>query len=179
MNLVPQTWHGYGFSPVWMRICALRWATWTNRALHVSHLYGFSPLWIRKWVFKFAGRLNWASQIGHLYGLLPKNKLISVFEGYIDVGDKRCHQLWLNLTVFFLFSFWWFWWMVVMVVATVVTVGVIVFGISFNFDSSWLFVACRLLPRTFNFLFHFILKSKCIICLNVLKKKIYLLNNIV
>ena len=72
LNLVPQTWHGYGFSPVWMRIWALRWATWTNRALHVSHLYGFSPLWIRKWVFKFAGRLNWASQIGHLYGLLPK-----------------------------------------------------------------------------------------------------------
>ena len=81
--------------------------------------------------------------------------------------------LWLNLTIFFLFSFWWFWWMrvVVMMVATVVTVSVIVFSISLHFDSSWLFVACRLLPRTFNFLFHFILKSKCIICLNVLKKE--------
>ena len=115
MNLVPQTWHGYGFSPVWMRICALRWATWTNRALHVSHLYGFSPLWIRKWVFKFAGRLNWASQIGHLYGLLPKNKLISVFEGYIvyitsDITNFGWILPFSFFSVFDDFGEWLWWW---------------------------------------------------------------------
>ena len=92
--LVPQTWQGYGFSPVWIRIWARRCATWTNRAEHVSHLYGFSPEWILKWVLRFAGRLNWASQIGHLYGLLPK------INNY-----QMSHLEWVILTVFF-FIFW-------------------------------------------------------------------------
>lgn len=39
-----------GFSPVWMRSCAMTWAFWTNRFSQYLHWNGFSPVCTRKWV---------------------------------------------------------------------------------------------------------------------------------
>jgi len=47
LNALSHTWHLYGFSPLWILLCATRCPAWVNRLLQTVHSNGFSPEWLR------------------------------------------------------------------------------------------------------------------------------------
>ena len=51
-------WHANGRSPVWVRMCVVRWSEREKRRLHVSHWNGFSPVCFRWWRTSSSERVN-------------------------------------------------------------------------------------------------------------------------
>lgn len=49
VNLPPQSWHSYGFSPEWTRMCSVSRYWRVKRMPHSSQANGFSPRWLRMW----------------------------------------------------------------------------------------------------------------------------------
>ena len=47
LNAFSHTWHLYGFSPLWIRLCTTRSRDVVNRLLQTVHSNGFSPEWLR------------------------------------------------------------------------------------------------------------------------------------
>lgn len=50
--------HEKGFSPVWVRMCVVRWSEREKALVHTVHLKGLSPVWILRWRVSSSEREN-------------------------------------------------------------------------------------------------------------------------
>lgn len=75
VNDLSQCVHLYGFSPVWVRRCTVRFPLCEKDLLHLSHLWGFSPVWTRLW------RSRWP---------LPGNSFLQMSQQSIAPECRRC-----------------------------------------------------------------------------------------
>ena len=76
VNILPDTSHPYGLTPVWMRRCWVKWLFWPNAFPRCSHLWDFSPVWVTWWNFKWP---MWAKDFTHTSqkrGLTPVSVLM-------------------------------------------------------------------------------------------------------
>lgn len=71
LNVVPQTAHAYGFSPVCVLLWALRCESCVKLVLHTWHLYGRSPVCMRLCAFMADRSANAAEQNGQMCGFSP------------------------------------------------------------------------------------------------------------
>ena len=63
--------HLYGFSPVWILWCELRWTLWLKLFPHSMHVYGFSPLWVLRCELRWLPWLKHFPHSMHSYGFSP------------------------------------------------------------------------------------------------------------
>ena len=61
----------YGRSPVWERMCLVKWASWIKALLHNVHRCGLSPVWIFLCFENVEELVNDFWQTSHLYDFSP------------------------------------------------------------------------------------------------------------
>ena len=92
LNALPQCWHLYGLSPVWVRMWFCKLPLWLNPLPQCWHLYGLSPVWVRMCFCKSPLWLNPLPQCWHLNGLSPVWVRMWVFNSPLDLN--RLPQCW-------------------------------------------------------------------------------------
>jgi len=70
-KLFPHWVHVYGFSPVWILMCVLRFPLSVKLFPHWVHVYGFSPAWILMCLLKFPLCVKLFPHWVHEYGFSP------------------------------------------------------------------------------------------------------------
>ena len=78
--------HWWGFTPVCVIMCFLRWIVWVDEKLHCTHLCGFSTEWMSKCFFKSPVRPN---------DLLHCSQLFNLSREWVSKCCFKC-PAWLN-----------------------------------------------------------------------------------
>lgn len=69
LKLFPHSWHVYGFSPVWIRMCLLKSAFCMKLLPHCGQVKGLSPTWsLAWWSLRLLLCLNLFPHWGQTYG---------------------------------------------------------------------------------------------------------------
>uniref|UniRef100_A0A3B4X0Q0 Uncharacterized protein n=1 Tax=Seriola lalandi dorsalis TaxID=1841481 RepID=A0A3B4X0Q0_SERLL len=73
--------HTYGFWPVWISWCRLRFPAWPKLLPHCEQVYGRSPVWMRWCVFRFPSVLKFFPHCVQEKGFSP-----CMLRGFLTVG---------------------------------------------------------------------------------------------